>query len=77
MTANFKAVIAKNRYIADEVAKYGSIQGTNHREGFFMKKPSEETLIERDRTFRHERRSNRCEVCHTTKALGSGSCMCD
>lgn len=78
MTANFRAVVYKNRYIADEVIKYGSIQGTSHRPqgGFFMKKASEETLIERDRQQRYDSRRNRCNVCNQTKSLGTGECGC-
>jgi hypothetical protein len=79
-TRNYQSAIYKSDALFQEAAKYGELKDSRARfqpKGFFMKKASEETLVERDREYRYStKRNNRCGVCHTTKALGTGECMC-
>jgi hypothetical protein len=79
---NTRAVMYNNRYIFDEVARYGQIKDSSAKFNtppvFRRKAASPETRAAKAQEKRYTKRSNLCPIHNMTKSLGTNLCpMCE
>jgi hypothetical protein len=77
---NTSRVSRQNRFIEDELVKYGELKDSRSKfasEPVFRRKAKSVTTRANEASERrYTRRSNICDICHTTKSM-AGTCDCD